>query len=230
MNPQNTFSKIDEAAHQVHEDIWRRKEQLWNGNPPKDPVALLDPGVILVDLGYRIQTVECIGQHFIRGVKAEVAGVIDYTQKKVEISRRFPVQVQRFTLAHELGHDRCHPGSRELHRDVPLGKSDIARDWREVEADRFASTLLMPSRLLLERFHQWFPVTEVRLTEDIAFALCRTSPDRMREKCRNLRGLSLMVARTGYFDGRHFLSLAEQFMVSETAMAIRLEQLGLVKF
>jgi len=230
VNPQTSLARIDEAAHQVHQDIWWRKQQLWSGNPPKDPVALLDPGVILADLGYSIQTVECIGQHFVRGVKAEVAGIIDYVEKKVEISRRFPVQVQRFTLAHELGHAMCHPGSQELHRDVPLGRSDIARDWREIEADRFASTLLMPSRLLLERFHQWYPVTKVRLTEDVAFALCRTSSDKVREKCRNLRGLSLLVARSGYFDGRYFSSLAEQFMVSDTAMAIRLEQLGLVEF
>lgn len=221
---------IDEVVKQVHADIWRRKNDLWNGNPPTDPVALLEPSVILTDLGYHVQTVESIGQHFVRGVKTEVAGTIDHVEKKVNISRRFSVQVQRFTLAHELGHALCHPGSRELHRDVPIGKSEVTRDSREIEADHFASKLLMPSRLLLERFSKYFVIPKIWLSEEVAYALCGTSSDRVREKCRNLRGLSLLVVRANTFNGSDFPSLATQFRLSDTAMAIRLEQMGLIEF
>ncbi len=61
---------------------------------------------------------------------------------------------QRFTLAHELAHHRLH--RHELEHAVHLDRGSLRRDWlstqgvddNEVEANAFASELLMPTDLL----------------------------------------------------------------------------------
>jgi Zn-dependent peptidase ImmA (M78 family) len=56
---------------------------------------------------------------------------------------------QRFTLAHEIGHWRLHPG-RLLTFDRPIrvnrrdNVSSMATDREEIEANAFAASLLMP--------------------------------------------------------------------------------------
>lgn len=61
---------------------------------------------------------------------------------------------QRFTLAHEIGHLTLHRNLIEgsvhvdkqiLHRDI---MTEAGTDWREIEANAFASELLMPESLL----------------------------------------------------------------------------------
>lgn len=62
---------------------------------------------------------------------------------------------QRFTLAHELGHIRLHVDL--LREGVHLDHGTLRRDWlssqgtdpREIEANAFASELLMPEPLML---------------------------------------------------------------------------------
>ncbi|GDL91046.1 hypothetical protein BvCmsKSP035_02636 [Escherichia coli] len=52
---------------------------------------------------------------------------------------------QRFTVAHELGHHVLgHTQDGEYHRDNVGNYSTGARDYREVEANKFAAELLMP--------------------------------------------------------------------------------------
>ena len=62
---------------------------------------------------------------------------------------------QRFTIAHELGHLTLHRG-RALILDTPVrvnfrdGRSSLAEDREEVEANRFAAALLMPASFVLD--------------------------------------------------------------------------------
>ncbi len=62
---------------------------------------------------------------------------------------------RRFTVAHELGHLRLHPG-RPLILDAPARVNfrdhiaSLATDREEIEANAFAAALLMPERLVLE--------------------------------------------------------------------------------
>jgi Zn-dependent peptidase ImmA (M78 family) len=61
---------------------------------------------------------------------------------------------QRFTLAHELGHIQLH--RQRLEEEVHLDRGSLRRDWlatqgidaHEIEANVFASELLMPKRIL----------------------------------------------------------------------------------
>jgi len=53
---------------------------------------------------------------------------------------------QRFTIAHELGHFLLNHG--KSFRDTPTQFSTANYDPREVEANRFAAELLMPSNII----------------------------------------------------------------------------------
>jgi len=51
-----------------------------------------------------------------------------------------------------------------------------------------------------------------------------------KEKCKNLRGLSRLLAATTIYAGKPFTPLSKIFGVSNETMAIRLEELGLIEF
>ncbi len=86
-------------------------------------------------------------------------------------------------------------------------------DWREWQANAFASALLMPEWAVRESF-------EARMDSD----LVRPSHE------ESARELALRVAGEGLFLGRaQACTLAQQFDVSRQAMAIRLLDLGLVE-
>jgi len=72
----------------------------------------------------------------------------------IGVNSLHPPQRQRFTLAHELGHHQLH---RDILEDkVHLDRGSLRRDWlssqgldaREIEANFFASELLIPTSLL----------------------------------------------------------------------------------
>jgi Zn-dependent peptidase ImmA (M78 family) len=71
-----------------------------------------------------------------------VSGGIDHTKKRIYINRGEPLVRQRFTLAHEIGHAYLHAEDGNMidsRRDID-GEPDI----KEIEANRFATGLLMP--------------------------------------------------------------------------------------
>lgn len=72
----------------------------------------------------------------------------------IGVNSLHPPQRQRFTLAHELGHLQLHRDI--LEEQVHLDRGSLRRDWLssqgvdecEMEANAFASELLIPSELL----------------------------------------------------------------------------------
>jgi Zn-dependent peptidase ImmA (M78 family) len=85
-------------------------------------------------------------------------------------------------------------------------------DWREWQANTFASALLMP---------EWAIRAEFRT---------RVGADATRASAADLREAALKIAdQTGFETGDFDQSLAQLFAVSRQAMAIRLLQLRLVK-
>lgn len=62
---------------------------------------------------------------------------------KIVVNATHPMVRKRFTIAHELGHLMLHPTGTEF-RDT----AGQVFDYKEREANRFASELLMPSWLL----------------------------------------------------------------------------------
>jgi Zn-dependent peptidase ImmA (M78 family) len=223
-------SEVDDLARSWQRRLWNERRELWRGSVPNDPIQLLDPGVALVSIGLAVEGVWSLGVQSINGIRAEVAGQIDRGENLVTIAQQYPFEVQRFTLAHELCHALRHPSDEIMHRDLPLEKSGSRRDQQEVEANRFASAFLMPVRSMLSRFEECFRIPQIRMMDEVTYALCNAGVEKVRWRCKDRRGLSLMIAGACSFNGRYFKPLASQFRVSRTAMAIRLEELDLVVF
>jgi hypothetical protein len=85
----------------------------------------------------------------------------------------------------------------------------------------------MPGRQVHRWFRKFFLTDRFVLNDDTAFALCTKPLDSVLQRIRSHRDLSLTLARTISYNGQQFKSLAELFRVSPTAMACRLEELGL---
>ena len=224
------FHRIESAVQDLHNEIWDRRYELWNGNPPTRGVDILDPAIALRMLGYTVEAVNSLGNFRINGVRSEAAGEIDGIEKTVKISRRFLLPVQRFTLSHELGHAICHPNMGRMHRDLPIEHSGVSRNPQEVEANYFAAHFLMPAPHVRIYFSERFVVERLDLTDEaVAYALCGTNSDAIRFRYKGLRALSRCIASTEGFNGNRFQSLASLFRVSVETMAIRLEELGLIE-
>lgn len=75
----------------------------------------------------------------------------------IAVNGNDPAQRRRFTIAHELGHLRLHPG-RELFLDHSFRvnfrdeNSSTATRLEEIQANAFAAELLMPSERVMRAF------------------------------------------------------------------------------
>ena len=225
-------TEVERIAQRLLKLIWKRKDAIWRGNVPEDPIDMLDPKIVFRRiLGYDFYQNTTLGQYDDVGGRFEVAGQIDQEKRSVAISDQFPRESRKFTAAHELGHALLHEQSI-LHRDRAIDSSTLqgVRDPRERQADKFATHFLMPKRLTKKRFRAIFLTERFRITEDTAFALNAGSAEALRKQCGGLRGLARALATAKSYNGKQVYSLSEQFGVSESAMAIRLEELELVEF
>jgi Zn-dependent peptidase ImmA (M78 family) len=85
----------------------------------------------------------------------EISGAIIRKQGRViiAVNPAHHINRQRFTIAHELGHFFLHTGLEE-HVDENFriawrnASSSKAVNWTEIQANRFAAELLMPTRFI----------------------------------------------------------------------------------
>lgn len=172
-----------------------------------------------------------IGVHGVGKDRYEVAGEVDPERSLIRVSGKFSYEIRRFTGAHELGHYFLHKGMK-LHRDRPLDGSIAGLDRREREANYFAGSFLAPAVTVEKAYAARFGKKALRLTDDVAFALKgqREMHELMRASETGSRALARAVAGAAQFgSGNRFDSLASNFGLSIEAMAIRLEELGLVE-
>lgn len=226
----DSYSKLrlKDIAYSLQKFIWENKDEIWNGSPPQNAVQMLDPELALYLLGYKCEFKEVIPSQSANDDNYDIAGTIDQNNKVIQLSRRPDYITRRFTSAHELGHALLHRQAT-MHRDKPLdGTQKGIRDSFEREADIFASYFLMPDNLVTTRFEQIFGRHEsaFELNEATEFALKAYSSRLKNIKTR--RDLSRLLAQLETYNGLYFESLSKQFGVSVEAMAIRLEELGLV--
>ncbi len=229
LQKKNRYSgiEIERTARNIQNVIWKHRKSFWPNGVPANPIDMLDPILALNSIGYHADFADTLGEFHSDGKLVEVAGTIDNHLKKVRISRRFADNISRFTAAHELGHALLH-NAVGLHRDKPLDGAKITREPTEFEADKFATYFLMPRNLVHSTFKRFFLTDKFLLNEETAFALDLSDYETIKNKYKNLRQLSRMLASTEYYNGLRFISLASQFKVSTEAMAIRLEELELV--
>lgn len=89
-------------------------------------------------------------------IQAADAWLIDAgTHGIARVRENLPFEGQkRFAIAHELGHWRMHRGTSLAHFDTPEQLADYRRSPVEVEANAFASEVLMPKSLFMDSIPQ----------------------------------------------------------------------------
>jgi Zn-dependent peptidase ImmA (M78 family) len=220
--------EIERVAHSLLSEMWQQRAHILVGMQDSEPRDILVPELALKALGYSIDEHASLGQFGVGRELIEVAGQISPIEESVDVSLQSSPDVRRFTLAHELGHAMLHPGMR-LHRDGPLDGSVPGGAQRlEREANAFAAAFLMPQKLVRKEFEWRFFRAPFLLTEASAFALASASAAAVNATCGSARGLARKLSEAIAFNGVMFSSLSECFDVSVGAMAIRLEELGLV--
>lgn len=223
---QHDLKEIARAVRDTHIRLWKSRSKLWQGNPPQSPVDLLDPLKAAELFGFTASEHNSLGFYLDRFEKVGVAGILDRSKREIRISRDFSIAERRFTAAHEIGHLVLHPNISVLHRDRAVTGNRIVRDRVEFEADKFAVYFLLPAKLVRAEFEKRFLTQSFELNEDTEFALGkRKAGDSKRSK----RVLCRELAASIQFNGKFFVSLAERFGVTSETMAIRLEELRLVK-
>lgn len=225
-----THAQIEEVAKQIQNVLWEYRGKFWEKDIPKTHLDILKPEVALEKLlEYKFGYAD-LGRHVTDSDEVvEVAGQIDKKNKVVLISPEFPTDIQNFTMAHELGHALLHKGL-VLHRDKGLDGSYSNRDFREIQADKFATYFLMPAKQVRSVFQEVFKAEKFVINQNTVFELREPSITTFKSKVRNLRGLARFLASVEYFRGRSFYSISKVFNVSVGAMAIRLEELDLIEF
>lgn len=221
--------EIEGFARTLQNEMWLRRSRIVSPDDEVEPMDIVDPVLALKAIGYSVVVRESLGQHVGGKDSFEVAGIVDNESRTVELSRHFKPAHVIFTAAHELGHAILHQGSG-LHRDrAPDGSSVGPRDAQELEADAFASFFLLPGKQVRIAFKKRFLTEQFTLTEATAFALASTSLLEVQQRYRSIREFSRALATAQSYNGAHFKSLSDLFMVSPEVMAIRIEELGLLE-
>ena len=219
-------SVIAREARKLHVRLWRGRGQLCPFGC--HPLDLLRPELAASLLNYDY-TEDAIPD-WPPGRSMRIAGLVDPQRRQIVISNEFDPPVRRFTGAHEIGHIVLHAPTTLL-RERPMDGPRLSpQDGREREADIFASLFLMPEQQMLEAFRQTLGVEPpVRMNEHLAHCL---SPDNPDELLFADSGSLLPMRRLARWSPgtSQCLSLSDQFGVSVTAMAIRLQELDFIQF
>lgn len=227
----STNTDIEKCVREIQILIWDNKHLIWKKNIPNSNLEILKPEIIFKQvMGYDYVSTASYGVST-EDNTIEVAGIIDQPNKIVAISNTFPENVKMFTAAHELGHAILHKQSI-LHRDIPvehLGHR-VKRDKVELDADKFATFFLMPTKWVKIEFGNRFGNDIFEIDENSAFKFGGRNISEIKNECKNIRGLSRKLSSTEIYDGNNFISLFKLFNVSIEAMAIRLEELKLLKY
>jgi Zn-dependent peptidase ImmA (M78 family) len=87
---------------------------------------------------------------------AKVSGMIDYQKGRIFVNTAQPLDRQRFTLAHEIGHAYLHKDNGALPAIVDFrAEMDHPQSEKEKEANQFAAALLMPREPFIRQWLQW---------------------------------------------------------------------------
>lgn len=219
-----TFSQIEFEARKLLAEIEKHADRLWPNTPP-DRLFMCDPEAACRVLGLKYLPDSHLGTY---GGTA-TAGLLDRANKAVMLSSRQSFEAQRFTGAHEVGHYLLHPGQLMFRDRTLSAHGGTGRPLDEQQADFFAACFLVPPKLLLQAFRLRFPVNEPLVnTSAVCFNLSTRNHQYLESLPPGSMEFALAVARAEAFNGYRFKSLAALFNVSPHAMAIRLQEMGLV--
>jgi len=209
-------SYIEDKALKLQNIILRYSDVILKKTTTSSLEALRPDKVFTKALGYQLHAMD-------DDEYAETAGIIDQEDKVVYISNRFSLGEQNFTAAHELGHALFHRKA-VYHRDR-LFNNSAKRSPVEFQADKFAAYFLMPTLEVQQAFFQRFSTYRFIIDENTALQL---GDKAMKNKYKSTKDLCRYLAQVDKYGITYFNSMAKEFNVSIGAMAMRLEELGLV--
>ncbi len=226
-----TDEDMEKLVRDFQNKLYLQRDKIWKKGSVVSAMDVLKPQDIVPKvLNYSFLQSDSLGVHAIGDDLFEVAGMLDRDQKLVSVSRQFPVEVMRFTAAHELAHLILHKDTI-LHRDRPLDGGHMIRKSRiETQADKFAAYFLMPSAYVYQAFDDNFQIEQVGINESSVLALRAGSIAELRAKCDTKYAFAKEIASASFFAGKSFKPLAELFEVSVGAMAKRLMELDLILY
>lgn len=209
--------------------VWNQRQHLFSAD--YDPVDLFCPSIAAKILGFEYEEVPEI-PNWPQGRNMRTAGLVDPQQKLIQVSEQFDLPVRRFTGAHEIGHIVLHP-LQGLRRERPIegpSRQTLGQTPEERQADMFASLYLMPEKLLRKRVCETFNMDlPIAIDDDIAFWLDPTDhQDVLREPAESHASSRNFAKCRTNFSGQRIVPLFEQFKVSVSAMAYRIEELRLL--
>ena len=218
---------IESEVRRLQFEIWTHRDVRYQFGVPGIP-TLFDPRNVADHCGLYFDARDRLETDY--GGGGEAAGIWQRERSTILVSTRFPYETQRFTAGHEIGHFILHPhvGNRTLHRELAVDAPRGPRAPLEQEADYFSACLLMPRKAVIAEFDVRFMSKHpLALTETVAYHL-KIEIGPLFAQPRGSLLFAGAVARAQQFDRRRFMSLATHFGVSVPAMAIRLQELGLV--
>ena len=220
--------QIEKAASKLQRELWDRRADFFPGREPSY-FEVLDPELATIHLGVNFALCDTLGKFGSNADRFEVAGSVDRQSNRISVSRKFRADIVRFTAAHEIGHWLLHQGA-VMHRDRPIYGLETGFNQKrspiEREADCFAANFLMPRKLVKRTFARLFG-SDFVFDDASAFQLSPGDPEAFLRPRENSLSRELILATARSFNGLHFKSLADQFLVSPTTMAIRLRELNL---
>lgn len=222
----SSISDIEKSVRDFQLELFKESEI-------KDFDSVTNAGKAFAFLGYELKTDLSLGSFNDYDGSTETAGTVDPVKKVVRIATKFAQPVQRYTLAHELGHAILHHKSmKTLHRDRGIDSrlDHPRRSPMEVQADKFAAFFLMPRKEMKRQFAARFQSENLIIDDDVAFHIFGKGLGELKKRYKNKRELSRLFASTTSFAGKAFESLATQFKVSIEAMAIQIEELELIDY
>ena len=169
------------------------------------------------------------------GFDPDILGAIFFEQKRIVIDESLDPDANpakearyRYTAAHELGHWRLHRGlfgkdpaqTSLLDPNAPpsvICRTSQAKARIELQADLYASCVLMPRKLVFAAWDKAFPDRKQRVlqpSEPIEHPFAEIERNFDDDENRALDSFAT--------------PFAEKFLVSPIAMRIRLEKLGLL--
>ena len=219
---------ISISVRELQTEIWHKRHELGLSN--SQPVDLLDPRNAASVLGWKLEEVPSIPD-WPPNERMRIAGMVDPLRRLISISQKYDSPIRRFTAAHEIAHIILHKPQRLLRERPIKGPRTSLQDAKERDADSFAALFLMPERLMKKRFEVTFGMEPpIIINDDIAFWLDPNDAENLLREGSNSVNPQFALARCSTnFSGAPIVPLHKQFKVSIEAMAIRIEELGLIR-
>lgn len=227
---------IEELAHQKLIEFWQSR-----GKPDVATFFPVDAQLLIKSiLGWKCEAKDLLAIALLRpgwnllgrcSIDEKGGHLVEVATKEILLDGTWSdPSVQRFTWAHEAGHivlSHIDPKKKIFEcrrtRSALQPKEKRYRSPEEFTADVFARALLMPERMVRDRFKQSFGTDRVWTTRSAYVELLKMNPSYGTEVCPENLAEELATYRDG--NGK---SICDFFGVSKTTARRRLTELSIV--